>query len=200
MLSGIAYRMLYTIVRIFMFFYHPVFHISGRENIPDDGAYLICPNHAGLADPIWVVFGLGLDHLPRIMAKKELMGIPVLGWILKKIGVFGVDRKNMDIQAVKQGIRCLRDRQQLIIFPEGTRVKNGKDVRPKNGAVHLSYRTDAPILPVYISVKRRPFGSIACHIGPIYRPVFADRRPDERQLDMATTELMNRIYEMGEHC
>ena len=66
------------------------------------------------------------DHMPRIMAKKEAMAIPVLGWFLRTIGVFGIDRDGVDISGIKTGIKCLRDEQQLLIFPEGTRVKAGE--------------------------------------------------------------------------
>ena len=54
------YRILYCIVRFVLFFWHPVFRVSGRENIPQDGNVLICANHSGLADPVWLVFALRL--------------------------------------------------------------------------------------------------------------------------------------------
>ncbi len=198
MISGVIYWILYAVVRTVMFLYHPVFRVIGRENVPKDGRFLICPNHSGMADPLWVLFALRMDHIPRIMAKKEVMDVPVLGWILKKFGVFGVDRGGTDVNAIKTGLRCLKDDQQLMIFPEGTRVKHGTRVVPKRGVILLSNRTDTPILPVYLSAKRHPFGPITCVIGEPYLPDFNGERPSDAKLEEAAVSLMDRIYEMGE--
>ena len=198
MMSGILYRILYAIVRAAMFLYHPVFRVIGRENVPKEGRLLICPNHSGMADPIWVLFALRLGHVPRIMAKKEVMQVPVLGWVLQKFGIFGIDRGGTDVNAIKTGLRCLKDDQQLLIFPEGTRVKDGSRVTPKRGVALLASRTDTPILPVYLSTKRRPFGPMTCIIGEPYRLDFEGNRPTDIQLEEAAVALMDRIYEMGE--
>ena len=159
---------LVAIVRFFMFFWHPIFRVYGRENVKKDGRMMICANHSGAADPLWIVFALKLPHVPRIMAKKEVMQVPVLGRFLRHIGVFGVDRENADINAIKTGLRCLNDDQQLLIFPEGTRVKHGEKVEPKRGAVTLAVRTKTPILPVYLSTKRSLFSPLICVIGEPY--------------------------------
>ena len=90
MMGGVAYRILFVIVRAAMFLYHPVFRVIGREHVPKEGRLLICPNHSGAADPIWVIFALRLGHIPRIMAKKELMKFPLFAWIFHKLGVFTV--------------------------------------------------------------------------------------------------------------
>lgn len=197
MLSGFWYRLLYGLVRAAMFLYHPVLRIVGKENIPASGRYLICPNHSGLADPIWVVLAMNPGHVPRIMAKKEIMEVPVLNKLLAWLGVFGVDRDGIDVNAIKTGLRCLKEEQQLMIFPEGTRVKPGKTVHPKRGAVLLANRTDSPILPVYLTVKRYPFSPITCVFGKPYKPDFHGKKPSEEQLEQATLELMDTIYEMG---
>ena len=140
MLGGIWYRFLYTVVRAAMFFWHPVFRVIGKENIPESGAYLICPNHRGMADPIWIILAMNPGHIPRIMAKKEVFRVPVLNRFVTWLGAFGVDRQGVDIQAIKTGLRCLKEGQQLMIFPEGTRVKPGMRVEPKRGALMLANR------------------------------------------------------------
>ena len=73
MLKGFWYWVAFYIVRAAMFLYHPVFHVKGRENIPQEGSFLICPNHSGMADPLWVIFALRLNRVPRIMAKNQVM-------------------------------------------------------------------------------------------------------------------------------
>lgn len=198
MFGGFAYRLLYAVIRAVLFLYHPVFRVIGKENVPMGGRLLICPNHRGMADPLWILFALGFDHVPRIMAKKEVMKVPVLGRFLQRLGVFGVDRGGNDVNAIKTGLRCLKEDHQLLIFPEGSRVKPGKHLAPKRGVMVLSHRTDTPILPVYISTKRYPFSPMTCVIGKPYKPEYPNDRPTDAQLEQQAQELMDRIYEMGE--
>lgn len=198
MIHGALYWFLFIACRIGLFFYHPIFRVVGRENIPKDGRLLICANHSGLADPIWIIMALQMGHMPRVMAKKEAFDVPILGWFLRSIGVFGIDREGLDISGIKTGIRCLRDEQQLLLFPEGTRVKPGRTVQAKRGAVLLALKTDTPILPVYLTVKRHPFSKLTCVIGAPYRPTFSSRRPTDAELETATDALMDCIYHLGE--
>lgn len=198
MISKPLYYFLYVVCRLGLFFYHPVFKVQGRENVPKKGPVMICSNHSGLADPIWVIFALRLGRMPRIMAKKEAMKVPVLGWFLRSIGVFGVDRSGADVGAIKTGIKSLRDGQALLVFPEGTRVKPGTHVEAKRGALVLAARTGSPILPVYISTKRFPFGPMRCVIGAPYHLEFAGPKPTDAELDQATRTMMDKIYQLGE--
>lgn len=198
MISTALYRFLFIACRIGLFFFHPVFKVVGRENVPKDTRVVICSNHSGLADPIWLIFALRLGRMPRIMAKKQAMEVPVLGPFLRKIGVFGVDRDGADVNAIKTGIKCLRDEQALLLFPEGTRVRPGKPVEPKRGALMLAARTNSPILPVYLSTKRVPFGPMRCVIGEPYQMEFAGAKATESEIEQATKDLMSKIYELGE--
>lgn len=198
MLGGFWYRFLYAVLRVVLFFWHPVFRVIGKENIPKSGAYLICPNHRGMFDPVWVILAMNPGHVPRIMAKKEIFCVPVLNRLVTWLGAFAVDREGADIHAIKTGLRCLKDGQQLMIFPEGTRVKPGSTVEPKRGALVLAHRTGAPVLPVYISVNRKLFSPLICVIGKPYVLDFDGKRPTDGQLQAAAQDLMDRIYKMGE--
>ena len=148
MFQGLKYCLLYCLVRFCLFFWHPILLVKGRENIPEEGRLILCSNHYSMSDPIWVVLAMRAGHVPRIMAKKEARSYPILGWILEKIGVIFVDRSMADVHAIKEGLRCLRDEQQLLIFRER------KNSDPKRGAMTLADRTQTPILPVYVSQKR----------------------------------------------
>lgn len=197
MIGKTGYRILFAIVRAAMFLWHPVFRVYGRENVPDDGPLLICPNHSGLADPIWVIFAVRPKEMPRFMAKKEVMDVPVLGRFLSWLGGFGVDRGGADVRAVKNGLKCLRDGQQLMLFPEGTRVKSGKIVKAKGGAVLLSYRTGTPILPVYLSPRKSPFCPITCVIGAPIMPQFSTDKPREDEILSQSDYIMKQTYQLG---
>lgn len=198
MRQGFLVDVLFAVVRTVMFFWHPVFKVIGRENVVKDGRLMICANHSGAADPIWIIFALRLGHIPRIMAKKEVLQVPVLGTILKYFGVFGVDRENADVNAIKTGLRCLNDNQQLLVFPEGTRVKPGQRVEPKRGAVTIAARTNTPILPIYLTRERKPFSPMTCVIGKPYILQFEGRRASDAELKMHADQLMDMIYELGE--
>ena len=197
MRSGLFIEVLVFFARIVMFFWHPVFRVIGREHVKKEGRLMICANHSGAADPIWIIFALNLGHIPRIMAKKQITEVPGLGWLLQKFGVIGVDREQADIRAVKAGLRCLNNDQQLMIFPEGTRVKPGKTVKAKRGAVTLAARTNTPILPVYLT-PRKPFSPITCVIGEPYILPFEGKKATDEELHRCSDELMEKIYRLGE--
>lgn len=195
MLSGWTFWLLYAIVRAAMFLWHPVFRVRGRENLPAEGGYVICPNHSGLADPVWVVLAMRAGFIPRIMAKKELFSVPFLSRLITWLGAFGVDRDGADVGAIKTALRCLRDGQPLLLFPEGTRVKPGKEVQPKGGAVVLAARAGCPIVPVYLTAKRRPFSPMTCVFG---QPYTVEKKLTDEEQTREIERLMEKIYEMGE--
>ena len=172
----------------------PIF--KGREHLPEGGA-LLCANHSGLADPVWVVLLMRDKQMPWFMAKKEVMDAPVLGRFLSWFGAFPVDRDGADINAIKKSLGYLKNGDKLLIFPEGTRVKKGKQVEPKSGAVLLAHRTGVPIVPIYLTPNRKPFQPIRCIMGEPYHPEFSSRRPSNEELEAETQKLMQKIYDLG---
>lgn len=189
-------KVIYWPVLFFMSLLHfPRF--SGRENLPQGGA-MLCANHSGLADPIWVVLLMHDKQMPWFMAKKEVMDKPVIGRFLSWFGAFGVDREGADITAIKTSLGHLRDGDKLLVFPEGTRVKKGKQVTPKHGAVLLASRAGVPIVPIYITPNRKLFQPIRCIMGEPYFPQVPPRHASSEELAQATQELMQKIYSLGE--
>jgi 1-acyl-sn-glycerol-3-phosphate acyltransferase len=191
-----VFHILYCIVWPFFNLCHPVRAI-GKEHIPD-GPVVICPNHSALSDPLFVVFAFGYRYPIRAMAKAELMRIPVLGWILSKAGVFGVERGSADVGAVKKAIKVLKDGDKLLIFPEGTRVGEGESVEAKTGAAMMAVRTGTPLLPVYIPVKKRWFAPTTVVIGEPYQPQVAGRKGTPEEYHAIANDLMDRVHTLGE--
>ena len=191
-----VYRILYAVL-------WPVFHLLypirtvGRENIPE-GAALICPNHTSAIDPFLAVFALKRKHIVRAMAKAQIMRLPVVGWILKKAGVFGVERGSADITAVKTALRYLKEGRKLLMFPEGTRVAEGENVEAKTGAAMFSTRAGVPILPMYIASKKRLFRRNLVVIGKPYQPQVAGRKGTSEEYHAIAEDLMARIRVLGE--
>ena len=190
------FHFLYIVIWPFFSLFRPVRAI-GRENIPD-GPVVICPNHSTIGDPFYVAFGFGYRYVMRAIAKIQIMRLPFIGWILGKGGVFGVDRDTNDLKAVKTGLKCLKDGNKLLLFPEGTRVREGMTVEPKTGAALFATRTNSMLLPVYIPRKKKLFRFNTIIIGKPYYPEFEGRKPTGEDLQRITDELMDRIYKLGE--
>lgn len=83
------YRLCWWICRIGLFFWHPVLHVHGRELVPA-GCALLCANHSGMADPIWIMLALNSPKMIRILAKEELRRVPFLGWVMEKFDIIFV--------------------------------------------------------------------------------------------------------------
>lgn len=187
---------LYAVIWPFFNLVHPVKAI-GRENIPE-GAALICPNHTKASDPFFVLYAFKRKHIMRAMAKAEVMRVPVVGWLLRKAGIFGVDRGAADINAVKTALRVLKDGYKLLMFPEGTRVEEGESVEAKTGAAMFAVRTGSPIIPVYIPAKKRWFRPTTVIIGKPYYPQVTGRKGTSEEYRMIADDLMKRIHALGE--
>ena len=194
--TSFFYPIIYCILFVALRLYHwPRFR--GKENLPE-GACVICGNHSGFADPLWVFQLLGPKLLPWTMAKKSVMDTPVLGPFLRTFRAFPVDRDNPDMAAIKKALSVLKGGEKLLIFPEGTRVKNGKKSEPKSGAVLLAQRANVPLVPVYVTHGRKPFQPIRIVMGEAYQPEWSCRRPDADELEEKTAELMAKVYALGE--
>ena len=108
--------------------------------------------------PVLIAAALGPEHHVHFMAKQELMGKPILGKFLDNLGSFGVERgSSSDIAAIRNVMKCIKSGDKVMIFPEGTRVAEDGLVDPKTGAVRLAAKLKVPIVPVFISRKKKPF-------------------------------------------
>ncbi len=192
------FRVLYAIVWPFFNLVHPG-KVTGRAGVPQ-GPCLLCGNHTRLSDPFFIIFAMGRKDHPQVMAKMELMRIPVLGFLLKKVGVFGVDRGKSDVHAIKEAIRVLKEGRKLLLFPEGTRFKDGETQGAKTGAAMLALRTGVPIVPIWMPAKKKWFRRTPVVFGePYYPPAPANGRhatPEEYRA--IADDLLARIMALGE--
>ena len=190
------FHFLYAVIWPFFNLFRPIRGI-GKENIPD-GPAVICPNHTTIGDAFYAVFAFGHKYPMRAIAKIQILRVPFVGWILSKAGVFGVDRDTTDVKAIKTALRDLKEGDKLLIFPEGTRVREGMTVEPKTGAALFATRTNTPLLPVYIPKKKKLFRMNTVVIGKPYYPTFEGRKPTSEELEKITADLMDRISALGE--
>jgi len=144
--------------------------VTGLENISSPPYIFMC-NHQSALD----IFSLlnGLPVLFKWIAKRELFYIPFLGWAMKRAGYISLDRKHPReaIKAMDDAAKKIREGTNIIIFPEGTRSKDGHLLPFKKGGFSLALRAKVPIVPVGISGSNRlqPKGSfIPNQKGVIY--------------------------------
>ena len=189
------YAVLYPLIWIFMRIFHP-WKVEGRENVPE-GAVVMCGNHTTLGDPIYVVCALGWRCQTRIIAKEELMKIPVLGFLRGKAGIIGIKRGKADVAAIKEAMRVLHNGEKLLLFPEGTRVKEGENAAAHTGAAMFATRTGTMLLPVYISPKKKLFRKTRVVFGKPYAPVYEGRKAGPEDYQRIADDLMDRIHHLG---
>ncbi|QNL45616.1 1-acyl-sn-glycerol-3-phosphate acyltransferase [Oscillibacter hominis] len=176
-------------------FFQPV-SVEGLENLPPHGA-LLCPNHSSNWDPVLLVVSLPIDYRLHIMAKDSLFRIPVLSWVVTKLGAFPVARGNSDLNAVKTAIQSIKCGDNLLIFPEGTRVEREGDVPAKGGVAMIGIRTGAVLVPVFVDGKKRIFRRSRIIIGQPYQPSYTGRHGTAEEVQAIADEVLRRSYALG---
>jgi len=145
-----------VIVKAFFGIFYRV-NIKGLENVPDSGGAVLCSNHIGELDMF--VIGYRIKRLVHWMAKEELFRIPILTPFIKWLGAFPVKRGKADVEAIKTAIRLVREGNIVGIFPEGTRMKNKKNKKPKvsRSALMIAEKCDVPVIPVAIKTTHNNY-------------------------------------------
>src|SRR5947208_16610736 len=117
----------------------------GREHVPD-GAVILASNHRSFLDPF--VVGICLNRPVYFVAKRELFDRRIAGWFLNCLGAFPIRRGESDEESVETAKQILARGDALVIFPEGTRIREGSLGRAKRGVGRLSPQSRARVLPV----------------------------------------------------
>ena len=131
---------------------------KGKENVPKEGGFILCANHIAAVDVISI--GAVCPRQLTFVAKKELFKVPLLGWIVRKLGAIKVDRGANDISAIKASVKAAEEGKVLSIFPQGHRYPgvNPATTPIHNGAALIAFRSKCDVLPVSINVKNGKYG------------------------------------------
>ena len=168
--------------------------VVGKENIPADGC-LICPNHTTASDAISIILALGKNCDYAIMAKAELFKNRILAWLFNAVGGFPVNREGNDLNAIRLGTKALKTGKKLILFPEGTRRRDGKLGPAKAGAGMFAMRANVPIVPVYITPGKKFLRRTTVRFGEAFYPECIGEKHAE-QYQNASDQIMTRIADM----
>ncbi len=140
--------------------------VTGADNLPDD-PIIVMSNHASNFD-ILAMQGYFPRHLSWI-AKKELFKIPVFGYSMKRGGYLPLDRGDgrKALKSIDEASKIIRKGRSVILFPEGTRTRNGQMLPFRRGGFLLAARAEVPVVPVTIlgSFSINPGGSLGLNLG-----------------------------------
>jgi len=197
-------KLIYELVsKLFVFpIYKFVFkgHLIGRENIPQKDSFIMVSNHGSLLDP--PLLGHALGRNISFMAKAELFKIPFLGFIIKACGAYPVKRGIADKNTIKTACEKLSNNNSIGIFIDGTRQKNGRVNKPKQGAALLAFKNQKLLLPVAIVNSHRlirfkfciPFFSrIVIKVGKPVQPPQSSSRDDLNSVTMHLQDKINNL-------
>lgn len=163
--------------------------VHGAENIPKEKGFMFFPNHQGLYDVLAII-----EACPRpfsVVAKKEVGNIPFLREVFSCLKAFLLDREDVR-QAMKVIIDVSKEVEKgrnYLIFPEGTRSKNGNKIGTfKGGSFKAATKAKCPIVPVALINSFVPFDQNT--IRPVTVQVhFLKPLKYEDYKDMKTTEI-----------
>lgn len=174
-----------------------VFHIGfrvecvGRENLKkvQTGGCILAPNHVSAIDPVFVVITRFWGKRMVVFAKKELFEInALLTWFFRCMGALCVRGTRDELETIDKTVEACKNGGTLLIFPEGTREKEGKLLPPKSGLFVIAAQAAVDVVPVRI-LYDTPDGKmrLLCKVKVIYgEPMPAAQFAMESRRDLKT--------------
>ena len=186
---GLLYR---TGMGALMFLYRMLgirVRVEGLENIPQSVCVFMA-NHTSNIDPPAIVHAI--PRRVALLAKKELFQIPIVGAALTVAKIVPVDRKDREaaVASVERAVANLRAGVSFLVYPEGTRSRDGRLLPFKKGTFVMAIEAGAPIVPVSVANAHKIMqkGKWAIHPGEIVvkfgRPVDASAYTVDQRSDL----------------
>jgi 1-acyl-sn-glycerol-3-phosphate acyltransferase len=124
--------------------------VTGLENVDPGTSYVFASNHRSYIDSAALFFYGGKRM--GLVAKRELLKVPVLGQGMSFVNIIAIDRSNPEraVHSMEKARKVMNDGYSFGVFVEGTRAMPGELLPFKKGAFHLALQTGAPIVPVAI--------------------------------------------------
>ncbi len=128
--------------------------VHGRQLLPRTGGVIVASNHISFWDPPLV--GAAVRREAHFLAKQELFDVPVFGPWLRSVNGIPIRRGAADLRGLHHAIRALQSGSLVVMFPEGSRMRDGELHPARPGVGLLAVNADVPIAPCYISGSNMP--------------------------------------------
>lgn len=172
-----------------------IIDVHGQENIPKENGFMFFPNHQGMYDVLAII-----DACPKpfsVVAKKEVANVPFLKQVFACMKAYMLDRNDVRqaMEVIINVAKEVKNGRNYLIFPEGTRSKNGNQVQDfKGGSFKSATKARCPIVPVALIDSFKPFDTNS--ITPVTVQVhFLEPLLYEKYKDMKTNEIAEIVKE-----
>ena len=169
----------------------------GLENLDPNANYIFMSNHTSNLDPTVMV---PLVYRPMsILAKRELFRIPLIGFVFRIGNLVPVDRSNREaaVESVKKAVEVLRSGRSMVVYPEGTRSRDGRMLPFKKGPFHMAMESGVCIAPCTVIGTHEAWPKSRFCIKPMtvtayfHPPIDPARFETREELLQATWEMIN---------
>ncbi len=203
-------RTVYRICRLSVYLFFRIYYglrVTGRENLPKEGGYILAVNHRSFIDPFLIASPS--PHFVFFLARDTLWKSRIY-----RFGMFLFDnsiplkRGMPDKTALKSAMERLGNGGVTLLFPEGTRTKDGNLGEIKKGPAFISTKINAPIVPAIMKgayevwpkgkllprIFGWPFRKLRVHYGEPLRPEEFTEGNTRDQIDKMTESLSKRMH------
>jgi 1-acyl-sn-glycerol-3-phosphate acyltransferase len=173
--------------------------IRGRDNIPEDGPFLLLTNHLHWLDP--PALAVAFPYRVHVFAAEKWENHWFLGPLFRSLDAIFVQRGEVDRKALRKALAVLEGGGVLGMAPEGTRSKTGGLQRGRNGAAYMAFRTGVKLVPVvttgqeevFSSLRRGRRATVRVVFGEPFDPPRVEGRATAAQVQALTQEIMYRL-------
>ncbi len=168
------------------------------------GPLILAANHDGRIDPVWITMMIHRAEPKvfkdvRFFAWHTFYDMPILGWYIRNMKSYRLINRQ-GLQVLDPGVEFLKEGGMIGIFPEGKiRKLTEKDKRAKRGIAYLAWKSEAPILPIYIKYhkrwKRLPFYTLEFAVGEQF--TIHDIIKSEDDLQKGADQVLGPIYDLA---
>ena len=174
----------------------------GLENIPKENGFIMFPNHQGMYDMLAIINVI--ERPVSVVMKKEVANVPFLKQVISCMRGYALDREDVrqGLEVILNVVKDVKKGKNFVIFPEGTRSKNGNNLLTfKGGSFKAATKSKCPIVPVALIDSFKPFDTnsikpvdVQVHfLEPLYYEEYKDMNTNE-----IAAEVRRRIVEVIE--
>lgn len=141
------YNFVFNLIKFLLLILNGKTKVEGKENLPTDEKFVLVAPHRTYLDPVYIAV-MSYPFKFSFMAKQELFKVPVLGWIIRNLNAFPVNRDKPGVSAIKTPVNYLKNNElNVMVFPSGSR----HSTELKGGAVTIARLGKSKIVPAVYS-------------------------------------------------